>query len=537
MALQFTPAAERALLAASAWKAPGDRGRLGPPELLLGLLAEAECRAAVMLAAAGIDRAAVETRWEDLQYTSEDAVRARNFSPALSVALATAQDRLIDYPRPLVLATEHLLLGLAASGDDVSDWLATRGVAVEQLEAEIHRLYGQTPSSVAVIERDDEEEEPEIVKRKVVPLRSAEPDRDVTGEKQATSRASPQQRVAVLRILDASANRAREGLRVVEDFLRFGWDDRHLTELVKRLRHELAEVLQPFYAAGLVASRDTLADVGTSITTPSEQSRVDVADVVAANFKRIEEAFRSLEEYGKIVDPTAAVHLEKLRYRVYTLERAVEAAHWSREHLAAARLYVLVDGRSSNESFAELVRTLVGAGVHVLQLRDKRHSDRELIERAHVLRELTQGSSTLAIINDRANIAALVRADGVHVGQEELSVKEARSIVGPEALVGVSTHSLAQAQQAVLDGANYIGVGPTFPSHTKNFVEFPGLELIRSVSREIGLPFFAIGGITQENLGEVLAAGARRVAVSGAVCNSADPAQAAREFLARLQGK
>jgi thiamine-phosphate pyrophosphorylase len=196
---------------------------------------------------------------------------------------------------------------------------------------------------------------------------------------------------------------------------------------------------------------------------------------------------------------------------------------------------VLVDGRTSSEAFADLVRALILAGVQVLQLRDKRLSDRELIERALVLRQLTQGSSTLAIINDRADIAALVRADGVHVGQEELSIKEVRSIVGPEALIGVSTHSLPQAQQAVLDGASYLGVGPTFSSPTKSFAEFPGLELIRSVSQEIGLPFFAIGGITRENLPAVLAAGAARVAVSSAICGASDPGQAAREFLARLR--
>ena len=98
-------------------------------------------------------------------------------------------------------------------------------------------------------------------------------------------------------------------------------------------------------------------------------------------------------------------------------------------------------------------------------------------------------------MNDRPDIARLAGADGVHVGQEELSVKEARTIVGPDALVGRSTHSLEQAREAVLDGANYIGVGPVFPSTTKQFAEFPGLELLRAVSAEIRLPAFAIGGI------------------------------------------
>ena len=95
------------------------------------------------------------------------------------------------------------------------------------------------------------------------------------------------------------------------------------------------------------------------------------------------------------------------------------------------------------------------------------------------LRELTRGTDTLFIMNDRPDLAALCHADGVHLGQEDLSVKDARAIVGPDALIGVSTHTIEQARQAVLDGANYIGVGPTFPSGTKQFEKFPGLDFLR----------------------------------------------------------
>ena len=114
-------------------------------------------------------------------------------------------------------------------------------------------------------------------------------------------------------------------------------------------------------------------------------------------------------------------------------------------------------------------------------------------------------------------------ADGVHLGQENVTVKDARRIVGPDRLIGVSTHSLEQARQAVLDGADYIGVGPTFPSGTKQFDRLPGLELLREVAAEIRLPAFAIGGISPRNVAEVLAAGFTRIAVSGAVLSSDDP--------------
>ncbi len=149
----------------------------------------------------------------------------------------------------------------------------------------------------------------------------------------------------------------------------------------------------------------------------------------------------------------------------------------------------------------------------------------------------TRGSRTLFIMNDRADLAALAEADGVHVGQDELSVAEARAIVGVEALVGVSTHSLEEALRAEQDEADYIGVGPTFPSSTKQFAEFPGLELTRSVSRSVALPAFAIGGVDLGNIDQVIAAGLRRVAVSGAVTRAVDPAAAARELLFALQAK
>lgn len=340
--------------------------------------------------------------------------------------------------------------------------------------------------------------------------------------------------VTVLRILDAAANRAREGLRVVEDYVRFALDDRHLTNLLKCLRHDLASALQHVSLADRLASRETQADVGTAIATPSEQLRESLGDVLAANFLRLAEALRSLEEFGKLLDSGMAAQLEQLRYRAYTLHRAVEITRSSLDRLNTARLYVLLDGRPSLEEFEKSALGLIAAGAHVIQLRDKRLDDRRLVERARHLRQWTRGTGTLMIVNDRPDLAALAQADGVHLGQEELSVKDARAIVGPEALIGVSTHSIQQARQAVLDGANYIGVGPTFPSGTKHFERFPGVELLHAVAAEIRLPAFAIGGITLGNLSQVLAAGFGRVAVSSAVLCAPDPAAAASEFITQL---
>lgn len=370
----------------------------------------------------------------------------------------------------------------------------------------------------------------------------------------------PGTRIATLRVLDTAANRAREGLRVVEDFVRFVLDDRHLTRLCKQLRHDLSDALRRIPAHERLAARETQADVGTGLTTAAEQHRTDAAEVLAANFARLQEAIRSLEEFGKLIDADLAAACKQLRYRTYTLQRGVEITRGSILRLASARLYVLIDGRPSIEEFERLARRLIDVGVDVLQLRDKQLGDRELLERARLLRRLihnvaqpppavrksdtgeataeggcaTTRGRTLLIVNDRPDLAVLAQADGVHVGQEELSVKDARSIVGPDMLVGVSTHSIEQARQAVLDGASYLGVGPTFPSGTKRFEHFPGVELLRAVAAEIRLPAFAIGGIDGENLAEVLASGFTRVAVSGAITSAADPVVAAKELLGFL---
>jgi thiamine-phosphate pyrophosphorylase len=345
----------------------------------------------------------------------------------------------------------------------------------------------------------------------------------------------PEPDIPTFRILDAAANRAGEGLRVVEDYLRFALDDAHLSRLCKQLRHDLTEVLTALSAADRYAARETRVDVGAPGETNRVSIRPDATAVVAASFNRMEQALRSLEEYGKLFDASLAAKFEQLRYRAYTLERAVSLTRASIERLADARLYVLLDGRSSLEAFTSLVLSLVQAETDLLQLRDKRLNDRELIARARRLREITRGTKTLFVVNDRPDIARLADADGVHVGQEELSVKDARTIVGPQALVGVSTHSIEQARSAVIDGANYIGVGPTFSSSTKDFESFAGIELVRSVAAEIRLPAFAIGGITLANVAEVLAAGISRVAASAAIVEADDPSGAVREFTRRLR--
>lgn len=339
----------------------------------------------------------------------------------------------------------------------------------------------------------------------------------------------------VHRILDASLNRAAEGLRVVEDYVRFVLDDAHLASLAKQLRHDLAAASAAMPTLERHAARDTQRDVGTAISATSESHRPDAWSVCQASMERTKQSLRSLEEYGKVLSAEFGARFEALRYQFYTFEAAVGRTRDALDRIAAVQLCVLVDGRASETEFSHLVGELIGAGVGAIQLRDKSLPVRELVARAKLLVAAARASQqTLAIINDRPAVAAVADADGVHLGQDDMTVHDARAILGPRKLIGVSTHSIEQARQAVLDGANYLGVGPTFQTSTKKFDAFPGTQLLAVVAREIKLPAFAIGGISASNLPQVLATGTTRVAVSSAATAAAAPGAAAAHLVAIL---
>ena len=266
--------------------------------------------------------------------------------------------------------------------------------------------------------------------------------------------------------------------------------------------------------------------------TPGERRRQSLHDVLRANCKRVQEGLRTLEEYGKILSPNIGEAFSQLRYRFYTLEKILAVNAESRRKLADRNLYVLVTRDQCRLGRELTIQMALAAGADIIQIREKHLSDREVVEYGKQVREWTWEANALLIMNDRPDLAVLIDADGVHVGQEELSVREARRILGPDRIIGVSTHNLEQAKQAMDDGADYLGVGPVFPSRTKTFSEseLAGLDFVRQVAEAITLPWFAIGGITPENFLELKAAGAQRIAVSHAVCGSDSPGEVIAKF-------
>jgi thiamine-phosphate pyrophosphorylase len=341
----------------------------------------------------------------------------------------------------------------------------------------------------------------------------------------------------LFRILDANANRAREALRVMEDAARFGLDDAGLMERLKQIRHGLRDALdQPALDRGLLmASRDVEHDEGRGVKTPQEASRSGLHDVAAAAAARLGEALRSLEEAAKAVGADAA-RLERLRYEAYTVEKELLLA-LGHGGCPQWRLCVLISESLCRRPWEEVARAAIAGGADCLQLREKELADRELLRRATRLVTIAAGSAV--IINDRADIALVAGATGVHLGQEDLQVEPVRRLVGFRLLVGVSTANLDQARAAARAGADYCGVGPMFETSTKHKPVLNGPAYLREyladpVARQ--RPHLAIGGITPENISRLREVGCRGVAVSSAVCSSGEPEAACRELRRRLDG-
>jgi thiamine-phosphate pyrophosphorylase len=201
--------------------------------------------------------------------------------------------------------------------------------------------------------------------------------------------------------------------------------------------------------------------------------------------------------------------------------------------LRAARLYLVCGGQ--DDRFLE---SALRGGVDIVQLRLKEAGDREIIATSRRFARMCAAHGALFILNDRPDLVAEGSADGVHVGQDDVPVAQARALVGPDRLVGLSTHSRAQIDAAGTTAApDYIGVGPVYETPTKPGRAAVGLDAVRYAAARAPAPFFAIGGIDDRTVGGVVAAGARRVAVVRALVGAPDPEAAARRLRQVLEGK
>lgn len=440
------------------------------------------------------------------------------------------------------VSTEHLMLGMIEAATPVQSLLNELGVDSEIVRQQFRKITPPAPVLKVDFEFD-------------LPLEEDE-------QSATTHTASTvDQRSRVVAVIDANLNRCREGLRVLDDFARFVLRSNKLTASLKHLRHRLVSAEKQLLATipDMLESRNTEADAGTSVSTPGEMSRTGVEELVAANARRVQESLRSLEEFGKLLSPEFAAEVKQIRYESYKLHQQLcvpeqkstasileiptladatelpESRIRRLKQLAAARLYVLLTESLCQRPWQEVVEEVLAGGADVIQLREKQLSANEVVSRGRWIATACKKSGALFIMNDVPEIAAQADADGVHVGQEDISAQAARQAVGASRLVGLSTHNERQIRDGCLSSdVDYLGVGPVFPSGTKLFDEFPGLTLVNQASQLASLPWFAIGGIQPSNLPDVTAAGATGVAVCGAIIGGANPREATAAIRAML---
>lgn len=331
---------------------------------------------------------------------------------------------------------------------------------------------------------------------------------------------------AVCRILDANLDRAREGLRIVEEWCRFGINSVHLAGECKQMRQELAS----WHSLEIRAWRDTPGDPGTSLTHPQEKQRSSIQHLLQANLCRVQEALRVLEEYGKLHSPEMGAACKQMRYSAYTLESNL-LAHRRHQLLKASQLYLVT---SPSDNLFKIVEGALQGGLTLLQYRDKITDDLVRLKIAQKLCDLCHDYDALFIMNDRADLALAVDADGVHLGQQDIPIALARQILGPQRLIGRSTTNADEMQRAIQEGADYIGVGPVYETPTKVGKAAAGLEYVRYAVDHATVPWFAIGGVDMNTLNQVLSSGAERVAVVRAIMEAEQPTLMTQYFLAQL---
>ena len=285
---------------------------------------------------------------------------------------------------------------------------------------------------------------------------------------------------AVLRIIDANFNRAREAARVLEEYCRFWLNSETLSARAKALRHRLCTSIGKIDTTSLICSRDSEADVGRQMVVEGQLNRKTLADGFTAAAKRMTEALRVLAEMSMIELPLLSRDFEQLRFEVYTLEKDVACFSAVKEKFLNVRLYVVlsVTDKVDDRKIIELIKSCIAGRADCIQLRAKGIVDSRTFTLGGELATMCKDSNVISIINDRPDIAALVGADGVHLGQDDLPLLQSRQLQLRPMIFGRSTHSLKELKLAVEEGADYVSVGPVFASPTKPNLNVAGLEYL-----------------------------------------------------------
>jgi thiamine-phosphate pyrophosphorylase len=337
---------------------------------------------------------------------------------------------------------------------------------------------------------------------------------------------------AVFRIIDANFNRAREGIRVAEEFCRFALNSETLSGRCKQLRHQLSSAIRKLDTQRLISARDTANDIGCGMEVAGQMKRSNLEDCITAGFARTTEALRVLAESAATIDAKLSLIFEKLRYDCYTLEKDISLAGFAALRFSKVRLYVILTVEGCKDVLS-IAKACAQNGADCLQLRVKSMPDGQFFSLAQKFVDLCKHHGSVSIINDRVDIAVASDADGVHLGQDDLPLQQVRACQLKPLITGISTHSMAELKKAVEQNPCYVGLGSVFCTDTKQNVNVCGTAYISNAIeflKDKPVQSVAIGGINMSNIEKVLQAGAKTIAVSSAVCKADNPADVCKKL-------
>ena len=339
-----------------------------------------------------------------------------------------------------------------------------------------------------------------------------------------------QEDLRIFQIIDANLDRAREGLRVIEDWARFGLGKENYVERIKNFRQILGKNHLEVYKQ----SRNHIADKCKGLTHQEQINRRTPEQIISSNSARVQEALRVIEEFSRLHNHELSKIASEIRYEIYTLEIDLLSSSKlkkSMEILKKNDLYVITDQK---ENLLEVIEELLIAGVKIIQHRFKTGTDKDHLQEAIQIKNLCKRYNSLFIINDRVDIALASNADGIHLGQDDLDLKSARKILGYSKIIGISANNKIDISNALKEGCDYIGIGPVFETPTKKDKKPIGIENIKTLTKNLTIPWFAIGGINTKNISYLKNNGFKKVALVSQLMNSEDPKEEAMMILKKL---
>jgi len=334
----------------------------------------------------------------------------------------------------------------------------------------------------------------------------------------------------IAQIIDANLDRAREGLRVLEDWARYGLDRVDIVKKIKDFRQILGSYHLDYYKNARNYSKDNC----NGLNHPEQFKRIYTENIISSNSSRIQEALRVLEEFSRNNNYELSKAASLIRYEIYSLEIELLNLTCNKnliEILIKNNLYLITNDKP--DLIVDIENLLI-EGVKIIQHRFKETDDSNNLKKAKIIRKLCERHGAIFIVNDRLDIALACEADGVHLGQNDLDLISARKILGFSKIIGISANNAQDIKKAIKNGCDYLGIGPVFQTNTKKLKKPLGIDNIKKLTKDIKIPWYAIGGIKNENIPKLKSNNINKVAIISDIMDDENPKNKAKIILKSL---